>query len=198
MLLGCCHCGEEVPPSDPSESIPSSESSSGIRYFQHSTCAACISKLYPLLLRLDIPSFGTPPGGSCSEYNGAFYIPGISGSTGYLSSENVININTGLTTTMTSGPNPAHRFTISYVCSRQIPRGTIQDVQLSIRWSLTASSSAAGLASIVYEYIEPGSAVSWDCLKPITLARVGATSLTGPCGTTSKSQWPATVTVTPL
>lgn len=202
MLLGCCHCAETTSSQSepPSESISESlsQSSSGILYFQHPTCQACIDRLYPLVLMLEIPPFGSSSGGSCSEFTGTFFLYNSASSTVYLSDEKVININTGLVTTMTSGPNPATRFTVSYVCSRQIPYGTIQDVELNIRWSLTSPSSAAGLASILYRYTDPGTVSNWDCLQPITLTRVGTTFLTGPCGTTFRSQWPATVTLTPI
>lgn len=207
MLLGCCHCesdtssSSDIPPSSSDPSVSSSAFSSGsssIGVVIIPSCSQCIDDYYPSVLKLVIPSFGTPPGGSCSSYNGTFYCYHDGGtSTSYFSVEKVIDINTGLNTTMTSGPNPATRFTVSYRCSRGLPLGTQQDVELNIRWSTTPSSSAIGLASVKYRYTNPSTASAIDCLQAITLTKVVAAVGSGPCGTTSNSDWPATVSITP-
>ena len=206
MLLGCCHCDTYTPPpseSIPSESIPSESMSSS--YPSESSgidgvirpCAFCIGGIYPASVRIDIPAFGTPGVNSCGSYSGSYAIPNFGGaSVSYISSEPVLNVLTGLPTTMTVGPNPAARFTLGYACG-QNTNGSA-DVTLTIRWSFVSSSTPAGLSAITYNLFVPSGTLSINCLAPITLTRGTGSGGTGPCGVTSSSGWPASITVTPI
>lgn len=98
---------------------------------------------------------------------------------------------------MTTGPNPATRFTVSYRCARGLPLGTQTDIELNIRWSTTASSSAGALGSILYRYTNPSTASAIDCLQSVTLSKVVASTLTGPCAAANNAAWPTTINITP-
>jgi hypothetical protein len=193
MLLGCCHCGEEPPsestPPSASESGSQSDDPSGI-YIEDCQNGFCFGGIYPARVRLDIPGFGTPGVNQCAAYTGSYTIPNAGGgSVAYFSDEKILNINTGLNTIMTAGPNPASRFVISYSCGQGILG--FSAITISIRWSITASSSPGALSSVRYEYFVIGSI---NCLLPLTLTRGAVSPGAGPCNGT----WPATVTLTPV
>jgi len=207
MLIGCCHCDEkkerpsssevssEGPPSDNSGSdVSSSEDSLGL----YIPCNFCLSGIYPKRVRLDIPAFGTSGVTSCGDYTGSFVIPNTGGgSTAYLSTEPALNINTGLPTTMTSGPNPASRFIISYACGQNV--NSAADVTVEIRWSTVSSSTPGGLSKVHYDLFVPFGTLSINCLLPITLTRRAFGPFNaGPCGVSFNSSWPSTITLTPV
>ena len=199
MLLGCCHCGE-TPPSEstpPSQSVPPSASQSASQSDEVSgiyiNCQFCLGNIYPARVRLDIPGFGTPGVNQCAAYTGSYTIPNFGGgSVTYFSNEKVLNINTGLNTSMTAGPNPASRFVISYSCGQSLDASP--DVTINIRWSTTASSSPGGLSSAVYTYAAPTGVGRINCLLPLTCTRGTVSGGSGPCNGT----WPLTVTLTPI
>jgi hypothetical protein len=203
MLVGCCHCGEEglesdPPPSEsnPSESTPSesqSESQSDDVSGIFINCQFCLGNIYPARVRLDIPAFGTPGVNHCAEYTGSYIIPNFGGgSVTYFSAEKVININTGLNTNMTAGPNPASRFVVSYSCGQSLDASP--DVTVNIRWSTVASSSPGSLSSAVYTYAAPTGVGRINCLLPLICVRGAVSGGAGPCSGT----WPPTVTLTPI
>lgn len=205
MLIGCCQCDGYAPP--PSESIPSESNSLSVSSSSASgssgidgvvrPCAFCIGGIYPASVRIDIPAFGTPGVNSCGSYSGSFSVPNFGGtSTSYISSEPVLNVLTGLPVNMTSGPNPAARFTLGYACGQNINSNA--DVTLNIRWSFVSSSAPSGLSVITYNLFVPSGTLSINCLTPLTLVRGTGSSGIGPCGVLSSSGWPPTITVTPI
>ena len=197
MLLGCCHCGETPPsestPPSVSQSVSQSASQSDAISGIYVDCQFCLGNIYPARVRLDIPAFGTAGVNQCAAYTGSYTIPNAGGgSIAYFSNEKVLNINTGLNTNMTNGPNPASRFVISYSCGQSLD--SLPDVTVNIRWSTTASSSAGALSSVLYEYFAPTGVGRINCLLPLTCLKKTEPGGAKPCDGT----WPATVTLTPV